>query len=1018
MRTENSKAVLVLGGGVSGVQASLDLIAKGLKVHLVEQCPSLGGLMAQLEKTFPTHDCAYCQLEPKLVDTLCDDRIDMITNTRVEKVEGKAGNFRVTLRKNGLWVDPSKCNDCGACIESCHARAVQRYHAVLGRRGRPGPGHGMSAGTTKPIYFFDPDRCDLCGSCEKACKGGAIIREREPQRTVLQVAAIVLATGARTFDPSSMTEYGYGLFPNVMTSLDLERALSAPGPKAGLVTRPSDGAVPKRVAFIQCVGSRDERTNTYCSSVCCMAAIKQSIMLVERFKVMVPTIFHIDIRAFGKGFETYYTTSASKYGVRFENSRVSGIEETDGHDLVVNFIDKEGTAVKERFDLVVLSVGLVPPRGAKALATALGIELTGHGFPKVDDLAPLRTTVDGIFVAGASQAPKDIPDSVTDAIAAALLASGPGPAPMTLTGSNGGNEPAPLPTIDASKASYPRTGVFGCRCPDEKGTALDLKGLMSFAAGLPNVVHTEELQDLCNEEARKVLRERIEEKGINRVVCVGCSPRLIEPILRRTIKEAGLNPFLLEVANIREQCGWVHGDDPKAANEKAKDLVRMAVRKVADDVPLPIVEVPIERAILVLGGGVSGMTAALALSAKGVPVYLVEKGDRLGGHLQHIRYLFDGESDPQAHLAHLVERVKGDKNIQLHLQTCLVTTEGVPGLFTSALKGPGGEITVKHGAAIIATGGTEYRPKEFLYGKCERVVTQAELEGLIVTKQFEGLAPRTVVMIQCVGARNKEHPECSRICCIVAVKNALRIKSIDPGTEVFVLYKDVRTYGFTEDRYREARGKGVHFIRYSDEAPPVVRDEGGRLSVDLKDTVIGKRLSIQTDLLVLSAAVHPNPDNEQLAKVFKVAIGNDGFLLETHMKMSPVDFSTEGVFLCGLAHGPKDLGEAMVQALAAASHAYNLLAKGHLTGEVIIAQVNPDKCRGCGRCEEACEFAAIHVVTEAIGNVERMVSKVDPARCKGCGRCSVVCCNKSIAMGHFTTAQVNGIVGAALGRWP
>jgi len=1018
MRTENSKAVLVLGGGIAGVQSSLDLVAKGLKVHIVEQCPSLGGLMAQLEKTFPTHDCAYCQLEPKLVDTMCDDRIDIITNTRVEKVEGKAGDFKVTLRKNGLWVDPSKCNDCGACIESCNARAVQRYHAVLGERGRPGPGHGMTAGTTRPVYFFDPDKCDLCGSCEKACKGGAIIREREPQRTVLHVVAIVLATGARTFDPSPMTEYGYGLLPNVVTSLDLERALSAPGTTAGLVTRPSDGAVPKKVAFIQCVGSRDERTNTYCSSVCCMAAIKQAILLVERFKVMVPTIFHMDIRAFGKGFETYYTTSASKYGVRFENSRVSGIEETDGNDLVVNFIDKEGRAVKERFDLVVLSVGLVPPLGATTLATALGIEMTGHGFPKVDDLAPLRTTVDGIFVAGGSQAPKDIPDSVTDAIAAALLASGPEPVPTVLTGSDGGNETAPTPPVDAGKASYPRTGVFVCRCPATEGTALDLKDLVSFAGGLPNVVHAQELQDLCREEARKVLRERIEEKGINRVVCAGCSPRLLEPILRRAIKEAGLNPFLLEVANIREQCGWVHGDDPKAANEKVKALVRMAVRKVADDVPLPIVEVPIEKAVLVLGGGVSGMTAALALSAKGVPVHLVEKGDRLGGHLQHIRYLFDGEGDPQAHMAHLVECVKEDKNVHLHLQTHLLTMEGVPGLFTSTLKGPAGELKVKHGAAIVATGGTEYRPKEFLYGKNERVITQSELEDLVYTKGFEKGGPGTVVMIQCVGARNKEHPECSRICCTVAVKNALKIKSIDPRTEVFVLYKDVRTYGFTEDRYREARGKGVHFVRYSDEAPPLVRDEGGRLTVDLKDPVIGKKLSIRTDLLVLSAAVHPNPDNEQLAKALKVAIGNDGFLLETHMKMRPVDFSTEGVFLCGLAHGPKGLGEATVQALAAASHAYNLLAKGHLTGEVIIAQVNPDKCRGCGRCEEACEFAAIHVVTEAIGNIERMVSKVDLARCKGCGRCSVVCCNKSIAMGHFTTAQVIGIVDAALGRWP
>lgn len=992
-------SIVVVGGGVSGVQSALDLADNGYKVYLVDHRPTPGGRVGRMEKTFPTHDCAFCLLESKLLKVAVNKNIEFISNSELVGVEGKVGDFKVKVSKLKRWIDLTKCNDCGECVDGC--QFIFRYYAPLATMLSS---KKDALGAVQRIYYVDRDRCDGCGDCDKICKEGALIHNENPEERTIEAQAIILSTGSQPFDPSGLKEFGYGDLPNVISNIDLERMMCEPGAHSSLVTRPSDGEVPKKVAFLQCIGSRDERTNTYCSSMCCMVALKEAIILVERYKVIEPTIFYMDIRAFGKEHDDYYNIARDEYKVNFVNSRASGIEKGPDGKVIVKYADKDGKASSEEFDMAVLSLGSMPPMGVENLAKATGVELNVHNFLRTSRFNPLSSSVEGIFGCGALTAPKDISDAVSEGAGAAMLA--------IIAAGDKDPKPGEKRTFGMEDVK-PKVGVFVCSCGDKVNSVVDVPGLAEFVKGLPNVVHVEEGADYCSTNGQAAISKAFGEKGINRVVLAGCTPRLIDPVIMNTLMEEGMNPFLFEVANIREQVAWVHSDDKDMANDKAKAYVRMAVAKVNEDVPLPILDLNIDRSCLVIGGGLCGMTAALALEKRGFDVQIVEKEERLGGHLHHIKHLFEDEDDPQENLTRLVKEVEASDKITVHLGTTLIGMDGLPGMFTSKVKGPEGEKGIGHGAAILATGGIEYEPTEFLFGKNDKVVTQSGLEGLIsegrIDKDFG-----TVVMVQCVGSRTEEFPNCSRICCGVAVKNALKLKETAPGVEIFVLFKDMRTYGFVEDRYREARNKGVHFIQYSDENMPDIKEAGGKLRVELDDIILGKRIAIGADLVVLSTGIRPNPDNEDLAKKLKVPVSKDLFFLESHAKMRPVDLSTEGIFVCGLAHGPRNVSESIGQALAAAAHAAKLLSKPQLTGEVIIAEVDEDKCRGCARCEEQCEYAAIRVVTETIGDVERMVSKVDPAKCLGCGRCSVTCCNKAITMRNFRTGQIQRVIEAAL----
>ena len=990
-------AVMVVGGGIAGIQASLDLADSGFKVYLVEKEPSIGGVMTQLDKTFPTNDCAMCILAPKLVGAGRHPNIELVPYSELEKVEGEEGNFKVTLNRKAMRVDPEKCTGCGDCAQKCPVSAIDEYNEGFGER----KGIFILYSQAVPLIFaIDKEKCLGCGICAEVCKAEAVRYDEEDAEVEVEVGSIILAPGFEEFDPRIVTEYGYGRYPNVVTSIEFERILSATGPYRGTVLRPSDGELPKKVAFLQCVGSRDERVgNPYCSGVCCMYAIKEAVIAEEHNPGLEPTIFFMDIRAFGKEFDDYYTRAEEERGVRFIRCRVSHTDqEPDSKDLYVTYVE-DGEVKRERFDMVVLSVGMNPPADAGKLAGIMGFELNDHGFAKTGLFTPLETTRPGVYVCGAFASPKDIPDSVAQASGAAAKAERVIASQRdTLITS------AEYPAERDVSGEEPRVGVFVCHCGINIGGVVDVPEVMEYARTLPGVAYAEMNLYTCSQDTQENIKEKILEHGLNRVVVASCTPRTHEPMFRATLQEAGLNPYLFEMANIRDQCSWVHMHQPEAATEKAKDLVRMAVAKARLIQPLRKPRIEVTPAALVIGGGLSGMTAALELADQGIETHLVEKEDELGGNLRRIKFVLGGE-DPQAKLGELVGRVKGHENIRVHLGTQVEDIQGYIGNFETTLLSKAGEEAVRHGVVILATGGVEYQPSEYLYGEYGGVMTQLELEEKLV----EGFSPDTVVMIQCVGSRCDERPYCSRICCSDAVKNALEVKEANPGSEVFVLYKDMRTYGFKEDYYRKAAKEGVLFIRYDDEHKPETTNDGG-LRVRVLDPILKEDIIIEPDALVLSAGVLPAPDNQRLAGLLKVPLSKDGFFLEAHMKLRPLDFATDGVFLCGMAHGPKAIDESISQACGAAARAMTILSKETLETEGAIARVNEDLCSGCRMCEGVCEFNAVEMV-EQDGEVH---SHILEELCKGCGVCAATCPSGAITAGHFTDGEILAQVRAAL----
>jgi len=997
--TDKVGAVLVVGGGIAGIQASLDLADSGFKVYLLDESPTIGGTMTQLDKTFPTNDCAMCILAPKLVTAGRHPNIELVTNAEIRSVEGEEGHFKVKLIRKPRHVNEEKCTGCGVCAQKCPVEAIDEFNQGLSERGAIYVKYPQAV----PLVFaIDRDKCIGCGTCQEVCKAGAIEYDEEEKEIVLDVGSIILAPGFEEFDPSLKSEYGYGRYPNVISSIEFERILSASGPYGGMVLRPSDGEIPQRIAFIQCVGSRDAKLgNNYCSAACCMYAVKEAVIAKEHSPGVHCTIFFMDVRAYGKEFDTYCSRAKEEFGVRFVRSRVSRVEEVPGsQNLIVRHV-VDGESKDEEFDLVVLSVGMRPPKRVKELAKTLGIKLNKYNFCSTETFSPLETSRPGIYVCGAFSSPKDIPESVAQASGAAARAA-------SLIASERGKLTVAKelpPEIDVS-GEEPRIGVFVCHCGINIGGVVNVPEVVEYVKTLPNVVYAEENLYTCSQDTQKRIREKIKEHSLNRVVVASCTPRTHEPLFRETIREAGLNIYLFEMANIRDQCSWVHMHEPEKATEKAKDLVRSIVAKARLLRPLKKPMIDVVPVGLVIGGGLSGMTAALELAKQGFEVHLVEKEKELGGNLRHIHYVL-GSENPQDRLSSIVKEVSENEKIHVYLGAEISSIEGYVGNFKTTLNHDGEKKEIDHGIVIVATGAVEYKPTEYLYGVDERVLTQRELEERLAGGEFNA---RTVVMIQCVGSRNGERPNCSRICCAQAVKNALKIKELSSETDVYVLYKDIRTYGFNEDYYREAASKGVLFIRYDDENKPKVTRENGTLKILAREPVLKTWFPIKPDLLVLSAATIPNPDNQRISEMLKVPLSKDGFFLEAHMKLRPVDFATEGVFLCGLAHSPKLIEESISQACGATARAITILSKKALEVEGAIASVNEDLCGGCRICEAVCEYGAIKM-EEKDG---KLVSTVLEALCKGCGVCGSSCPTGAISMLHFTDEEILAQVRAAL----
>ena len=994
-------AVMVVGGGVAGIQASLDLADSGFRVYLVDEGPSIGGVMAQLDKTFPTNDCSMCILAPKLVATGRHPNITILTNADITGLEGQAGDFEVKLRRRSRFILEDKCNGCGLCAQECPIEAVDIYNEGLSKRNAIFVEYPQAV----PLkYMIDREKCIGCGTCQEICKAKAIDYDLKDSEVKLNVGSIILAPGFEAFDAKLKSEYGYGRFRNVLVSTEFERVLSASGPYGGLVLRPSDGEIPKKIAFIQCVGSRDlQLGNNYCSAACCMYGMKEAVIAKEHTpSPLDATIFYMDMRAYGKEFDAYYERAQGEWGIRFVRSRVAAVvEDPLTRNLHVHYVEDE-TPKTEEFDMVILSTGMTPPKSTEKLAKAFGIELNKYNFCETTTFSPVTSSKPGIFVCGAFAAPKDIPESVAQASGAAAEA-------MSIIATERGSLTTKKeypPERDVS-GEEPRIGVFVCHCGINIGGVVNVPQVVEYTKTLPNVVYAEANVYTCSQDTQKLIAEKIAQNNLNRVVVASCTPRTHEPLFKETVQEAGLNPYLFEMTNIRDQCSWVHMHQPEEATEKAKDLIRSVVAKAKLLKPLEKPLITVTPVGLVIGGGVSGMTASLELAKQGFEVHLVEREKELGGHLKNIHYLLGEEQNPKERLEALVAAVKENTNIHVYTSAEVTNVFGFVGNFKSKIRQKDEEKEIEHGIVIVATGAVEYKPKEYLYGNDPRVLTQHELEERLSDGDFKA---KNVVMIQCVGARNEERPNCARICCGQAIKNALKIKQKSPDTEVCVLYKDLRAYGFKEDYYRDAANKGVLFINYEDERKPVVSNDGGKMKVTFWEPVLKEEVELEPDLVVLSAATVPNPDNKHVAEMLKVPLTKDGFFLEAHMKLRPVDFATDGVYLCGMAHSPKYIDESIAQACATAARATTILSKDKLEMEGIVANVSEDLCSGCRVCEYLCPYGAVEV-REKEG---KPVAHVIEALCKGCGACGTACPTQAIAMGHFTTEEILAQVKAAL----
>ena len=838
--------------------------------------------------------------------------------------------------------------------------------------------------------------CSECYQCVDACIAGALKHEETFEEETLEVGAVIAAPGFEIFDARLRGEYGFGLYENVVTSIQFERILSASGPYFGHVQRLSDGKEPKRIAFIQCVGSRDTSCgNSWCSSVCCMYATKEAIIGKEHAKGLEPTIFFMDIRAHGKDFDRFVNRAKEEYGIRYIRSMPSSIKELQQtKNLLITYVLEDGKLVEEEFEMVVLSVGLTPPKEAAALAAGLGITRNEYGFCGTAIDNPVQTSRSGVFVCGAFGGPKDIPETVMEASAAAACAG-------ELLASSRGSliVEEELPLEKDLRGIGPRTGVFVCHCGINIGGVVNVPAVVEYSKSLPTVVFATDNLFTCSQDTAVKMAEVIKEHNLTRVVVASCSPRTHEGLFQENCEKAGLNRYLFEMANIRDHNSWVHMHEPEKATEKAKDLVRMAVAKAGFLKPLKPGQLGVNHAALVLGGGLAGMTAALSLAAQGFPCYLVEKEKELGGNYRKIRYTLEG-LDAGSHLTNILESVRSNDLIRVFTGAEVKKIEGFIGNYKTTVGTKEGEEQFEHGVVIVATGGYELKADEYLYGKLRQVVTQREIENLIYEKDASISAAKSVVMIQCVGSRDATRPYCSRVCCSQAIKNALKLKEADPQKDVTIIYRDIRTYGLKEDYYKKAREMNVRFIRYDEDRKPEVREEGEGVVVSVFDPILNDSVEIKADILALSVATVPNPQNEMIGQLLKVPTNQDKFFLEAHVKLRPVEFATDGVYFCGLAHAPKFGNESMVQALAAVSRASVVLTKDYIMAEGKTAYVNKERCMACGLCENNCPFGAVQV------DPKEVCAVVNTVICKGCGVCTASCRMNAIDLNGFTNEEV------------
>ena len=939
--------------------------------------------------------------------------IELLTLCEVSGIQGQEGDFEVTVLQHPRYVDVDKCIACGMCAEKCPKKVEDAYNQGLIKRKAIYVPYAQAV----PLkYAIDADNCIFlnkgkCGACEKFCPSQAINFKDTEKEIRLNVGSVVMAPGFKPFDPSHLDSLAYGAQADVVTSLEFERILSATGPYTGELLRPSSmrkkkdvGTHPKKIAWLQCVGSRDINRcdNGYCSSVCCMIAVKQAVMAKDHSKTPLDcAVFYMDMRTQGKDFDRYYQ-KARDLGVRFIPARIHTVDTaTDSDGLVLRYASEDGLVQTETFDMVVLSTGLEISRETLALSRTLGIDLNAYHFTETDSFHPVATSVPGIYACGVLTGPKDIPQSVMEASAAACAAT-----QNLAAARNTQTRTFEAPAERDVLRQAPRIGVFVCNCGINIGGIVDVPGVAAYAQTLPGVTYVEENLFTCSQDTQDKMAAVIKEHHLNRVVVAACTPRTHEPLFQETLISAGLNKYLIEMANIRNQDSWVHAHNPDLATEKAKDMVRMAVAKAYLSRPLQESDLPVTHRALVVGGGIAGMTAALSLSQQGCPVNLVEKSDGLGGNANRLNATFRNENIGDF-VQTLADKVIADPLVQVHLESTVSDAEGFVGNFKTSITSPAATEMIDHGVAVMAIGARESKPTEYLYGKHPAVMTHLEMDEKLRANDPRMETAENIVFIQCVGSRDPERPYCSKVCCTHTLKNALALKASRPDTNICILYRDIRTYGQREDLFREAREKGILFFRYALENKPRVTAQGKQIEVCFNDPIIGREICVAADVLCLAAAIEHREDL-RVARLFKVPVDADGWLLEAHQKLKPVEFATDGVFLCGMGHYPKPIEECIAQAQAAAAKALTVLSRESIVVGGIVSEIDPALCSGCMGCINVCPYGAITF------NSEKNIAEVNQALCKGCGACAAACPSEAPLLKGFNNQQIYAQIETAM----
>jgi len=1004
---KNIGAVMVVGAGIGGIQASLDLAELGLKVYLIDKSSNIGGTLSQLDKQFNTNDCGMCQMLPFFKREECSEfclrrdlthpNIQIMTNTEVEKLEGSVGNYKIFLKKKTRYIKEDKCIGCGLCTEICPIKVKDEFNEGLSSRKAIYIKYPQAIPN---FYTIDIEYCNRCGECVKLCPTKAIDLSQPDEIIELEVGAIILSLGFEEFDPHGLSQYGYGKCLNVITSIELERMLSGTGPYNGKFIRLTDGKIPRKIAFLQCIGSRDKERD-YCSSVCCMIALKEAMMIKKIDPTIDVQIFFMDLRTFGKGNYRYYEKAKEK-DIKFIRFRVPAIEEiSDTKNLKIIYETEKGDYVKDEFDLVVLSVGQSHPDRAKDISEILGLKLNKYGFCKIIDFSNMAEK-EGIFACGSFSGPKDISETITEASAVALSAS------MTMLSSRGnfsGENNYPQ-EIDVTNED-PKIGIFICHCGQEINSIINIKEVKEFVSKLSNVCLVEDFKYLCLQPDLNEVLEKIVDSKVNRVIFAACVSYKYEVLFKQSLRQIGFNPSLIQIVNFREQISWVH-KDKKLATEGAEDFLSMAVEKAILQKPLSLITDSIVKRALVVGAGLSGMTAALYIAQEGFEVDVLERTSELGGNAREIYMTLEG-LNVQNYLKKRIEEIENNRLIHIYKNTELEKVTGYAGNFQAKfIVNQSESKVISYGAIIVATGAKENQSlKEYSYGEDKRIMTQKKMERLIANKEIEVNSQNSIVMIQCVGSREEPHLYCSKVCCSQAIKNALKIKEENPKANIYILYRDILTYEFLEEYYTKAREMGIIFIRYNVDNKPQLKIEEGKLKVMVTDFVLNEELVINPDFVVLNVGMIPE-DNHSLAKILDVTLDNDGFFEEANVKFRPLEFIRDGMFVCGLAHSPCSIRESITQATAVATKAVILLFQERMLSRRFIAEVNERWCSGCEVCISSCPYKA------RVIDKQKKVVKVISTLCRGCGTCAAVCSNGATKLKGYEDKQIISVVDAAI----